>query len=62
VAELKRLGLDDSAPIADDEDEETLAAIDEGIRDAQAGRVIPSEEVRKLLPQWITASSSRTEH
>jgi hypothetical protein len=34
VAEIKRLGLDDPAPVADGEDEETLAAIDEGIRDA----------------------------
>ena len=47
-------------PILDDEDEETLAAIDEGIHDAEAGRTVPIEEVRKLLPQWIiTASSSR---
>jgi predicted transcriptional regulator len=50
---------DDSVRILDDEDDETLAAIDEGIRDAQAGRVSPIEEVRKLLPAWITASSSR---
>lgn len=51
------------APILDDEDEETLAAIDEGIRDAEAGRTIPIDEVRRLLPQWITiASSSRREH
>lgn len=49
------------APILDDEDEETLAAIDEGIRDAEANRTLPIEEVRKLLPHWITtASSSRT--
>jgi hypothetical protein len=59
---VKKLDLDDPAPILDDdEDEETLAAIDEGIRDAEAGRTLPIEEVRKLLPQWITtASSSRT--
>jgi predicted transcriptional regulator len=51
--------LDDPAPILDDdEDEETLAAIDEGIRDAEAGRTLPIEEVRKLLPQWITTASS----
>ena len=59
---MKKLDLDDPAPILDDEDEETLAAIDEGIRDAEAGRTLPIEEVRKLLPQWITtASSSRKE-
>ena len=36
-----------------------LAAIDEGIRDADAGRTVPIEQVRRLLPKWITASSSR---
>ena len=55
---VKKLNLDDPAPILDDEDEETLAAIDEGIRDAEAGRTVPIEEVRKLLPQWITTASS----
>lgn len=33
---------------------ETMAAIDRGIADADAGRVVPLEEVRKLLPQWIS--------
>jgi len=46
-------------PLGDDEDEETLAAIDRGIADAKAGRTVPAEEVRKLLPKWITASSTR---
>jgi len=61
MAEASRIDFDDPAPIAEEEDEETLAAIDEGIRDAEAGRAVPIEEVRKLLPQWITASSSRKE-
>ncbi|HKI11009.1 MAG TPA: hypothetical protein VKA02_02765 [Candidatus Acidoferrum sp.] len=47
--------------IRDDEDEKTLAAIDEGLRDAKAGRTVPIKEVRKLLPKWITASTSRKE-
>jgi predicted transcriptional regulator len=34
------------------EDEESLAAIDEGIRDAEAGRVVPAEEGHKLLSKW----------
>ena len=59
MAELKKLDLDNPAPILDEEDEETLAGIDEGVRDAEAGRTVPIEEVRKLLPQWITESSSR---
>jgi predicted transcriptional regulator len=61
MAEAKNIEFDDPAPITDEEDEETLAAIDEGIRDAEAGRGITIEEVRKRLPQWITASSSRRE-
>jgi predicted transcriptional regulator len=32
---------------------ETLAAIDEGLRDIEAGRVVPAEEVRELLKKWI---------
>ncbi len=59
MAEAKEFELDKPAPILDDEDEDTLAAIDEGIRDAEAGRTVPPEEVRRLLPQWITASSTR---
>jgi predicted transcriptional regulator len=59
MAESKKLDLDNPAPILDEEDEDTLAAIDEGIRDAEAGRTIPIEEVRNRLPQWITESSSR---
>ena len=46
--------LEDPESLLDQEDHETLAAIDEGIRDAEAGRVMPSEAVRKLLPLWIT--------
>jgi predicted transcriptional regulator len=49
----------ENTPSSEDEDAATLAAIDEGLRDAKAGRTVFIEEVRKLLPQWITASSSR---
>ncbi len=59
MAKAREFDLDNPAPVIDGEDEETLAAIDEGVRDADAGRTAPIEEVRKLLPQWITASSSR---
>ena len=58
MAKMKKFELEDPVPVLDDEDEETLAAIDEGVRDAEAGRTVPSEEVRKLLPKWISASSS----
>ena len=48
-----------ATPLDDEEGDETLAAIDEGARNAEAGLVVPIEEVRGLLPKWITASSSR---
>jgi predicted transcriptional regulator len=62
VAKGTKFEFEDPAPIVDDEDEQTLAAIDEGIRDAEAGRTVSGEEARKLLSQWITASSSRKGH
>jgi predicted transcriptional regulator len=37
---------------------ETLAAIDRGIADADEGRTVPIEEVRKLIPEWISKFES----
>lgn len=51
MAKPKNFNLKIPAPVVDDEDEQTLAAIDEGIRDAEAGRIVPAEEVRRLLPE-----------
>lgn len=59
MSKAKEFEFEKPAPAIDDEDEATLAAIDEGIRDAKAGRTLPMEKVRKLLSQRITASSSR---
>jgi predicted transcriptional regulator len=39
-------------------DAETLAAIDRGILAADEGRLVSSEEVRKLIPQWISKFST----
>ena len=39
-------------------DAETGAAIERGIRAAEQGRVFPSEEVRKLIPRWISKFST----
>jgi predicted transcriptional regulator len=61
VAKAKEFDFEKPIPVVEDEDEKTLAAIDEGIRDAEAGRTIPIEKVRKRLHKWTTASSSRKE-
>lgn len=61
MAKVKESDIEKPVSVTDDEDAATLAAIDEGIRDAKAGRSVPAEEVRKLLPKWITASSTRKE-
>jgi predicted transcriptional regulator len=62
MSKAKEFEFEKPVPVVDDEDEATLAAIDEGIRDAKAGRTVPMEKVRKLLPKWISAFSSRKEH
>lgn len=59
MAKARKFDLENPAPILDEEDDETLAAIDEGVRDAEAGRVVPAEKVRELLPKWTTVSSTR---
>jgi len=50
MAKPKKFDLQNPAPVVDDEDAETLAAIDEGLQDAEAGRTVPTEEVRRLVP------------
>jgi hypothetical protein len=54
-----RIDLDRPVEIRADEDDETLAAIDRGIRD-DAGRLTPLEEVEKMVPEWISKFSSPT--
>jgi predicted transcriptional regulator len=39
-------------------DAETVAAIDRGLRAADEGRGVSSEEVRKLIPLWISKFST----
>jgi predicted transcriptional regulator len=36
-----------AAPTTDEEDQEILAAIDRGVQDADAGNLVPMEEVRR---------------
>jgi len=42
-------------------DAETLAAIDRGINDADQGRTVPIDEVRKMIPKWISKFESQTQ-
>jgi predicted transcriptional regulator len=59
MTKSKKFDLENPAPVvSNDEDEKTLAAIDEGMRDAEAGRTVPAEEIRRLIPKWTTASST----
>ena len=38
----------------------TLAAIDRGVKAADEGRTVPLDEVRKMIPQWISKFKSQT--
>jgi predicted transcriptional regulator len=40
-------------------DAKTLAAIDRGIKDADEGRIVSIDEVRKLIPKWISQFESQ---
>jgi predicted transcriptional regulator len=59
MAKTKESDFEKPTPVLDEEDEATLAAIDEGLRDTKSGRTVSAEQVRELLPKWISASASR---
>ena len=42
-------------------DQDVAAAIDQGIEAADAGRLEPSESVRKLISRWISESSTQSQ-
>lgn len=58
MAKGKESAVEKPARNVDDENEATLAAIDEGIDDADAGRTIPIKKARERAAKWISASSS----
>jgi predicted transcriptional regulator len=39
-------------------DAATLAAIDQGIKDAEEGRTVSIDEARKMIPKWISKFES----
>ena len=49
------------APVTDkvEVDTSTLAAIDRGIKDAEQGHTVPIDEVRKMIPKWISKFESQ---
>lgn len=59
MADAKKINFNEPAPLIDEEDDATLAAIDRGIKDADEGRTVPLEEVRKMIPEWISKFESR---
>jgi len=59
MADAKKINFNEPAPLIVEEDDATLAAIDRGVKDADAGRTVPLEEVRKMIPEWISKFESR---
>jgi predicted transcriptional regulator len=53
------LDLNQPIPLTEEEDEETLAAIDRGIKDAEEGRTVSIDEARKMIPVWISKFDTR---
>jgi predicted transcriptional regulator len=53
------LDLTQPIPLVEEEDEETLAAIDRGIEAADEGRTVALDEVRKMIPGWVSEFESQ---
>ncbi len=58
MGDVRKLDFNEPAAILEEEDEETLAAIDRGIKAADEGRVVPLAEVRQRMQTWLSRSSS----
>jgi predicted transcriptional regulator len=42
-----------------DIDEQTRAAVDKGIQDANSGRSVSVDDVRKMIPKWLSKFASQ---
>ena len=58
MGDVKKPDFNEPAAILDEEDEETVAAIDRGIKAADEGRVVPLVDVRQRMQTWLSKSSS----
>ncbi len=47
-----------TAPQPDENNPELLAALDRGIADDESDNVVSADEVRRMIPQWISKSRS----
>jgi predicted transcriptional regulator len=56
---MRDLGWDRPETRAVEVDAKTRAAIDRGIKAAAEGRSIPLEQVREMIPQWISKFESQ---
>jgi predicted transcriptional regulator len=54
------LDLSQTISLTEEEDRETLAAIDRGIEAADQGRTVSIDEVRKMIPNWISKFDSQS--
>ena len=59
MADLK---LDQPETAQVEVDEEALAAIDRGLKAAQEGRSVPLDDVREMIPEWISKFASQRQH
>ncbi len=62
MVSLTMVDLKLQIPVAEEVkvDDETLAAIDRGIQAADAGDTVPLDEVRKMIPKWISKFESQS--
>jgi predicted transcriptional regulator len=54
------LDLNQPISLTEEEDQETLAAIDRGIQAADEGRTVSIDDVRKMIPNWISKFDSQS--